>query len=128
MALSFGVFCSLMLYLGRDFLIDSLSSSPDVRVLVREGFLLIYVNVVFEFFARSCQGIIQGLGKQALGSLYTLFGYWIVGIPFSMVSVSYFNGGILSVWLGPLIALIINSILYYSLISKTDWNSSVEAA
>ena len=63
MALSFGLFCYLLLFLIRDFLIDSLTSSSDVRVVLREGFLLIYINVVFGLFARSCQGIIQGLGK-----------------------------------------------------------------
>lgn len=73
-------------------------------------------------------GIIGGVGRQARGSFVTLVGYWGLGIPFSLIQIFYFKNGIISLWLGPLLALIFNSFAYYSYILNLDWNKVVAEA
>ncbi len=65
MSLVFGSICALFLFIFRDLLINTLAKSDDVKPLVQEAFVVIYLNIIFDFFSRSGQGIIQGLGKQA---------------------------------------------------------------
>ncbi len=58
----------------------------------------------------------------------TLIGFWIIGIPLTAVAVFIYNTGIISIWLGPLLSLVIISFLYYNLIVRTDWTLSVREA
>jgi Na+-driven multidrug efflux pump len=53
-------------------------------------------------------------------------GYWAIGLPTTVLLIAYANGGILSLWLGPLAALIVNSSLYYLFISRMDWDIAVK--
>jgi MATE family multidrug resistance protein len=73
-------------------------------------------------------GIIRGLGRQGRASLVTITGYWILGIPVSLLGVFYFKWGITGLWLGPTIAIIFNFIFYYVLVVKTDWDQIADDA
>ncbi len=69
------------------------------------------------------QGIIRGLGKQAIGSTVTITGYWILGIPISLLAVFHYNWGIVGLWVGPSVAILFNSVFYYVIIIKADWEA-----
>ena len=69
-----GLFCSLLLFLFRNIIIHELVSSDEVRKYVLEAFSLIYLNVIFELIAKCGQGTIMGVGKQGVGSIFTLIG------------------------------------------------------
>ena len=45
-------------------------------------------------------GIIRGLGLQALGFMYTLFFYYIIGMPLALVLAFMAKMGIVNLWLG----------------------------
>lgn len=63
------------------------------------------------------------MGKQAIGSTVTITGYWILGIPISLLAVFYYGWGIVGLWVGPSVAIVFNSVFYYILIIKADWDS-----
>ena len=67
------------------------------------------------------QGIIRGLGKQGKASIGTVVGYWVIGIPISLLCVFVFDWGMAGLWVGPCLAILFNFGFYFSLILKTDW-------
>ena len=67
------------------------------------------------------QGIIRGLGKQGLASIGTFAGYYCFGMPISLLAVFYIDGGIVGLWWGPSIAIVVNFFFYYGIIFSADW-------
>lgn len=67
-------------------------------------------------------GIIRGLGRQGLGSIYTLFCYYILGMPLALVLCFKAEMGIAGLWLGFSIACIILDIGFALIISCPDWH------
>ena len=61
------------------------------------------------------------MGKQAIASTVTITGYWILGIPISLLAVFYYGWGIVGLWVGPTVAILFNSVFYHVLLIKADW-------
>ncbi len=59
------------------------------------------------------QGMIRGLGKQGAASIGTVIGYWVIGIPISLLCVFKFDWGIVGLWLGPTLGIFFNFCYYY---------------
>jgi multidrug resistance protein, MATE family len=72
------------------------------------------------------QGIIRALGKQGVASIGTIIGYWVIGIPFSLLAVFTLDWGIVGLWLGPTLALLFNFCYYFLTIKRTDWQKIAE--
>lgn len=66
-------------------------------------------------------GIIRGLGLQAYGFLYTLFCYYIIGLPLALVLAFTAKMGIVGLWLGYSIACIILDIGFAFIIMCPNW-------
>ena len=79
------------------------------------------IFVFFDCMQSIGVGIIRGLGKQGIASIATAFGYWIFGIPISLVCVFNWDLGIEGLWYGPTTAITFNFFLYYFIVIRTDW-------
>jgi len=66
-------------------------------------------------------GIIRGLGRQSYGSAYTLFCYYILGMPFALTLAFKAKMGLAGLWLGFSIACIILDIGFAMIISCPNW-------
>ena len=97
------------------------SASASVNSIIESAFPIISLFVFFDCVQGVGQGIICGLGKQGIASIVPIIGYWVLGIPTSLVAVFYFDYGIVGLWTGPTVAIIFNFIFYYVIIIKTDW-------
>jgi len=81
--------------------------------------LLIYIW--FDTIHGVQSGIIRGLGRQAYGSIYTLFCYYILGMPFALLLCFKAKMGITGLWLGMSIACIILDLGFALIISCPNW-------
>ena len=77
---------------------------------------------------RAGQGIINGMGRQHKASYVTFVSFWGVGIPSVALFVFYFDFGIIGLWLGPLLASLINCFAYYRTIHTTQWSDVIVEA
>lgn len=84
------------------------------------GVLLLYIW--FDTIHGVQSGIIRGLGLQAYGFLYTLFCYYIIGMPLALVLAFTAKMGIVGLWLGFSIACIILDIGFALIIMCPNWN------
>jgi len=83
--------------------------------------LLIYIW--FDTIHGVQSGIIRGLGLQAYGFLYTLFCYYIIGMPLALVLAFTAKMGIVGLWLGYSIACIILDIGFAFIIMCPNWSN-----
>ena len=112
----------------QDSLIGVFSSSPVVNELIAKAYNVISIFVFFDCTQGVGQGIIRGLGKQGIASSVTIIGYWVIGIPMSLLAVFYYDAGIVGLWTGPTAAIVFNFIFYYVIIVRVNWHKICEEA
>ena len=61
------------------------------------------------------------MGRKQKASYVTFISFWCVGIPSVAVLVFIFDAGIVGLWIGPLLAYLVNCFFYYKTINETDW-------
>ena len=96
-------------------------SEGKVHKMIASAMVILSVFVFFDCMQSIGVGMIRGLGKQGIASVATVVGYWVIGIPLSLVCVFYYNLGIVGLWYGPTTAIIFNFLIYYIIVIKTDW-------
>jgi Na+-driven multidrug efflux pump len=57
-----------------------------------------------------------------------LIGYFILGVPFSIICVHYYDMGMNGLWLGPTVAITFNFLVYMVFIVRADWDRIMEEA
>ncbi|XP_062340870.1 multidrug and toxin extrusion protein 1-like [Osmerus eperlanus] len=73
-------------------------------------------------------GIVRGAGKQSIGALCNLVGYYFIGLPIG-VSLMFANRmGILGLWSGLFVCVIMQSTFFLILIWKLDWKKATNEA
>lgn len=70
----------------------------------------------------------RGLGKQGMASVISIIGYWILGIPLSLIAVFSLDLGIAGLWIGPTVAIVFNFTFITLFIMKTNWGRVAKEA
>lgn len=71
-------------------------------------------------------GVLRARGKQAANALLNLTAYYVIGIPFGLWLTFSRDMGLMGLWLGLTVALVILSIVGLWMCLKTDWEREVE--
>uniref|UniRef100_A0A8C2I4X9 Multidrug and toxin extrusion protein n=1 Tax=Cyprinus carpio TaxID=7962 RepID=A0A8C2I4X9_CYPCA len=66
-------------------------------------------------------GIVRGAGKQLLGALCNIVGYYFVGFPIGVSLMFALNMGIIGLWIGFFGCVFLQSLFFIILICKLDW-------
>ncbi|XP_051933561.1 multidrug and toxin extrusion protein 1-like isoform X1 [Hippocampus zosterae] len=75
-----------------------------------------------------CTGIFLGTGKQKIPAVANFIGYYGVGLTLSVTLMFVVKLRILGFWLGIMICLILQSVIYIIIIFKLDWKTMTEEA
>ncbi|KAL9656575.1 hypothetical protein ABK040_012158 [Willaertia magna] len=74
-------------------------------------------------------GILRGVGKQTMGAVANLVGYYVIGLPLGSVMAFVFGWKLMGLWLGLTIALTIVSIwLFIYYMWKVNWKQEAMLA
>jgi MATE family multidrug resistance protein len=68
-----------------------------------------------------CGGVFRGCGHQKAGALINLTGFYLIGIPIGLVAAFKFEWGLLGLWAGISIGLLVQSAFELAWISRIDW-------
>ncbi|KAI5096827.1 multidrug and toxin extrusion protein 1 [Silurus meridionalis] len=92
---------------------------------------IMYMYGIFHLFdaiAGITGGIVRGAGKQLLGAMCIIVGYYCVGFPIGVSLMFALNMGIVGLWTGFFVCVFLQSIFFLILIYKLDWKHATEQA
>ncbi|KAK2880996.1 hypothetical protein QQF64_008657 [Cirrhinus molitorella] len=78
--------------------------------------------------AAACGSIVKGLGKQKIGAVCNLVGYYAVGFPIGISLMFAAKWGIFGLWTGLLISVFLQSVFLIALLFKLNWKKASEEA
>ncbi|XP_046873599.1 multidrug and toxin extrusion protein 1-like [Hypomesus transpacificus] len=73
-------------------------------------------------------GIVRGAGKQSIGALCNLVGYYFIGLPIGVALMFANKMGIVGLWSGLFVCVIMQSTFFLILIWKLDWKKATNEA
>ena len=117
-----------LLVLFRDPFVSIFTTQADVRLVIDTAYPVVLIYVFFDCIQCVGQGIIRGLGKQGRASIGTVLGYWVIGIPTTLLLVFWLDLGIVGLWVGPTLAIAFNFCFYYGMVLRTDWQLVADQA
>ncbi|XP_049447722.1 multidrug and toxin extrusion protein 1-like [Epinephelus fuscoguttatus] len=83
---------------------------------------------VAEAFAGVTGGIVRGAGKQKIGALCNLVGYYFIGFPIGVSLMFPVKMGIVGLWTGFLICAVVLSIFFLVFLCKLNWRKATKEA
>ncbi|XP_047462101.1 multidrug and toxin extrusion protein 1-like [Mugil cephalus] len=83
---------------------------------------------VAEAFAGVTGGIVRGAGKQMTGAVCNLVGYYFIGFPIGVSLMFPVEMGIVGLWLGFLICVLLQSTFFIVFLCKLNWKKATEEA
>ncbi|XP_049892877.1 multidrug and toxin extrusion protein 1-like isoform X2 [Epinephelus moara] len=83
---------------------------------------------VAEAFAGVTGGIVRGAGKQKIGALCNLVGYYFIGFPIGVSLMFAVKMGIVGLWTGFLICAVVLSVFFSVFLCKLNWRKATKEA
>ncbi|KAL9090004.1 MAG: hypothetical protein Q9165_005533 [Trypethelium subeluteriae] len=83
---------------------------------------------LFDSLAANCNGVLRGLGRQAIGGYVNVGSYYAVAIPISIATCFGLHWDMYGLWIGPAIGLALVAGIEGWVIFRTSWEGAVEAA
>ncbi|XP_051533292.1 multidrug and toxin extrusion protein 1-like [Myxocyprinus asiaticus] len=104
--------------------------STEQEIVLRVSEVMIMYGFVHLFDAISAitGGIVRGAGKQLIGALCNIVGYYFVGFPIGVSLMFAVNMGIIGLWIGFFVCVFMQSLFFIILICKLDWKKATQEA
>ncbi|KAI9291801.1 MATE efflux family protein [Neoconidiobolus thromboides FSU 785] len=80
---------------------------------------------IFDSVFTVSNGILRGQGKQAIGAIVNVIAFYIIAIPLGLYVTFQWNFGVLGLWFGTCLALLITSSTLGYVILTCDWELEV---
>ncbi|KAF9254647.1 multidrug/Oligosaccharidyl-lipid/Polysaccharide flippase [Marasmius fiardii PR-910] len=101
------------------------NGDPEVAAHVSSTLPLVALFQVFDGISAITAGILRARGKQVVGALLNLTGYYVIGIPFGIWLAFSLKLGLHGLWIGLTISLIFSAVFGTVMCLRTDWNHEV---
>jgi MATE family multidrug resistance protein len=76
------------------------SSDPDVVLIVSQVLPLAALFQLNDALGAVGAGVLRGAGRQSIGAMVNLCGYYVFGLPLGALFAFYFHWGLLGLWIG----------------------------
>ncbi|KAJ5227573.1 uncharacterized protein N7469_007579 [Penicillium citrinum] len=127
-AIIVGLFNMVLLSSLRSYIPRLFSSDAEVVEIVAQVLPLCAAFQLFDAIAAVTNGILRGLGRQEIGGYIQLFCYYAIAMPISMGTTFGLNWGVMGLWTGVALALLLVSAIECIFITHISWERSVEEA
>ncbi|XP_076831933.1 multidrug and toxin extrusion protein 1 [Brachyhypopomus gauderio] len=104
------------------------TNDEQIRQRVATVMVLYAPFHIFDATAAAGGSIVRGLGKQKLGAIANLIGYYGVGFPIGVSLMFAAKLGIFGLWTGLFICVLLQAIFFTMLLIKMNWAKVTEEA
>ncbi|KAK5866530.1 hypothetical protein PBY51_020716 [Eleginops maclovinus] len=104
--------------------------TTDEEILQRVADIMIIFSFMHlaDAVAGVAGGVLRGAGKQMIGALCNLVGYYFIGFPIGASLMFAANMGIEGLWTGLTICVLMQAIFFVGYLSKLDWKKAADEA
>ncbi|XP_072262351.1 multidrug and toxin extrusion protein 2-like [Pyxicephalus adspersus] len=75
-----------------------------------------------------CSGIFRGTGRQKIGAITNIFGYYFIGIPVGLSLMFAAKLGVIGLWIGMFCPVLLQTCIYLPYIFRMNWHEACEEA
>ncbi|XP_072446050.1 multidrug and toxin extrusion protein 1-like [Chiloscyllium punctatum] len=104
------------------------TSDKEIVQLVAEVIPLSATFHLFDSISGVCAGVLRGAGKQKLGAIGNLIGYYLIGFPIGVSLMFAGKLGVFGLWCGMLICVLLQLVFFLTLIYRINWNKASDEA
>ncbi|XP_034544773.1 multidrug and toxin extrusion protein 1-like isoform X2 [Notolabrus celidotus] len=104
------------------------TSEEDILQRVADVMIIFCFMHVFDAVAGVTGGVLRGAGKQLIGALCNLVGFYFIGFPIGVSLMFAANMGIVGLWTGLVVCVFMQSLFFVILVFKLDWKKAAEEA
>ncbi|XP_067307832.1 multidrug and toxin extrusion protein 1 [Pseudorasbora parva] len=127
-AVSVAVVLSTVIGSSKNVISYIFTNDKDIRARVATVMVLYAPFHLLDATAAAGSNIVKGLGKQKMGAICNLVGYYGVGFPIGISLMFAAKMGIFGLWTGLLISVFLQSVFFIVLLFKLNWEKSSEEA
>ncbi|XP_072446058.1 multidrug and toxin extrusion protein 1-like isoform X1 [Chiloscyllium punctatum] len=104
------------------------TNDEEIIHLVGKLLPIVTANQLFDSLACVSGGVLRGTGKQKLGAISNLVGFYLIGFPIGISLMFAAKFGIIGYWYGMIICVFFQYVFYQIVICKIDWNEATNQA
>ncbi|KAM9770737.1 multidrug and toxin extrusion protein 1-like isoform 2-T2 [Menidia menidia] len=127
---AFAVAClvGVCICLTRNVIGHIFTSEQDIIQRVGDVMLIFSFMHICDATAGVASGVVRGAGKQLIGAVCNLVGFYVVGFPTGVTLMFAAHQGIVGLWTGLAIGLFLQAVFYVVFLCKMDWKKASEEA
>ncbi len=120
-ALFLALFSCYWLRYFADSIIGIYTENDHVKEIVYECWPGLFYSFIAYSLANTTSGLLRGAGMQKVSAYALGFGYWIIGLPYGYYFGVVMGGGLVQVWYGNVLALVVSFVLMIVQFARTDF-------
>ncbi|KAM4583728.1 multidrug and toxin extrusion protein 1-like [Odontesthes bonariensis] len=127
-AFTIACFVGVCIGIARNLIGYIFTSEQDIILRVGDVMLIFGFMHVCDATVGVAAGVLRGAGKQLIGAVCNLVGFYVVGFPIGVSLMFGANMGIVGLWTGLAIGVTLQAIFYIIFLCKLDWKKASEEA
>ncbi|KAJ7997541.1 hypothetical protein DPEC_G00230080, partial [Dallia pectoralis] len=121
-------FVAIFIILSRSVIAYVFTTEQDIVNRVADITLLYGFCHLLDAAVCLLSGIIRGAGKQKIGALLNLLGYYGIGLPIGISLMFATKMGIFGLWIGLFVCVAVQTLLFIVMLCKMDWMKATQEA
>uniref|UniRef100_A0A3B5M7R1 Multidrug and toxin extrusion protein n=1 Tax=Xiphophorus couchianus TaxID=32473 RepID=A0A3B5M7R1_9TELE len=120
------IVCASILGACKDIIGYIFTSDQDILLRVSDVMIIFCFTHLCDAVAGVTGGVLRGAGKQLIGALCNLVGYYVIGFPIGVSLMFAAKMGIIGLWTGLTVCVLMQSIFFLIHVSKLNWEKAVK--